>query len=281
MTTLFHYSPACIVHRAAVWLLLLTFSPAVQAENPMLNLPPRPASAPTGSQFLKQIESLGREDREAATLQQITQGNIPAFLRALKAIELEGVDSKNQKHTATCFVTLDYLAVGADDDFFRVPMTPMTAQAIANATSTSLITAKISDEIFRLAELKLEPKPLTKDRDATTTFYQHHQIIEEQRRDKPLGLLIAGIKKDVVLTNRLKEKPNRVAIYGWHYPSGKPIQPLYVGHVNWHVDYSHGIRLMSQHMIVDGQPMQVSDVLKHKDLCVVLSNEGPIEAGYE
>ncbi len=281
MATLSYYSPSRIRRRAAVCLLLLGFAPAIQAENPALNLPPRPAQAPSGSQFLKQIESLAREGREAATLAQITHGNIPAFLRTLKAIDLEVTDPQNQKHSATCFVTTDYLAVGADDDFFRIPMTPMTAQEIADATNTSLITTKISDEIFHLAELKLEPRPLTQDRDASITFYQHHQIIEEQRREKPLGVLIAGIKKDVVLTNRLKEKLNRVAIYGWHYPSGKPIQPLYVGHTHWHVDYSHGIRLMSQQMIVDGQPMQVSEVLKHKDLCVIVSSEGPIEAGYK
>src|SRR5439155_7225507 len=120
---------------------------------------------------------------------------------------------------------------------------------------------KISDDIFRAADLKLDPRPLTKDRDAATTFWQHHQIIEDQRKGQPLGLLIAGIKKDIVLTNRLKEKPHRVAIYGWHYPSGKPIQPLYVGHVDWYVDYSHGIRLMSRRMILDGKPMDVNDIL--------------------
>jgi hypothetical protein len=273
--------PTRLIRRTTVWLLLFAVAPVLHAQIEKLELPPRPTAAPTGSQFLKQIGSLAREGREAATLDQITRGNIPVFLRNLRAIHLEATDSQNRKHRATFFVTLDYLAVGTDEDFFRIPMTPMTAQAIANATNTSLITAKLSDEIFRHAELKLEPKPLTNDRDATATFYHHHQIIEDQRREKPLGLLIAGIKKDVVLTNRLKEKPNRVAIYGWHYPSGKPIQPLYVGHTHWHVDYSHGIRLMSQHMIVDGQPMQVRDVLKHNDLCGLLSNEGPIVAAYE
>jgi hypothetical protein len=280
MAAFSRYSPTRIIHPAGVSLLLIGLTSATHGQNPTLALPPRPANAPSGSQFLKQIESLAREDREAATLQQITQGNIPAFLRTLKAINLEATDFHNQKHAATCFVTPDYLAVGSDEDFFRIPMTPMTAQTIADATDTSLITPKLSDEIYRHAELKLEPKPLTKDRDATATFYQHHQIIQQQRGEKPLGLLLAGIKKDVVLTNRLKEKPNRVAIYGWHNPSGKPIQPLYVGHTHWHVDYSHGIRLMSQRMIVDGQPMQVRDVLQHKHLCALLSNEGPIDAVY-
>ena len=38
------------------------------------------------------------------------------------------------------------------------------------------------------------------------------------------------------------ERPNRVAIYGWHYLNGQPIQPTYAGHVDWYIDYSHGIR---------------------------------------
>src|SRR5262249_34437109 len=126
--------------------------------------------------------------------------------------------------------------------------------------------------------------PLTKDREAANTFYEHHKIIEEQRSVARWGItgwLLSGIKKDVVLTNRLKEKPNRVAIYGWHYPDGKPIQRLYVGHVDWYVDYSHGIRLVSQEMIVDGQPMKFRDVLRDKELSALISDEGPIDIEYE
>ena len=64
-----------------------------------------------------------------------------------------------------------------------------------------------------------------------------------------------------------------MAIYGWHYPEGKPIQPLYVGHVDWYVDYSHGIRLMSRQMLIDGQLRDVNDVLRDKLLSPLLSNE--------
>jgi len=213
-------------------------------------------------------------------LQQITQGNIPAFLRSLRPIDVTITDSQGTEHRATYFVTPDYLAVGSDDDFFRIPIRPATAQTIASAAKASLITTKISDDIFARAALKLDPKPLTKDRDAAATFYEHHKIIEEQRQGHMLGQLIAGIKKDVVLTNRLTEKPNRVAIYGWHYPTGKPIQPLYVGHTNSHVDYSHGIRLMSRTMLVDDKPRDVREILKDKELSALISNEGPIEIGY-
>ncbi|GDY10743.1 MAG: hypothetical protein DWI21_11740 [Planctomycetota bacterium] len=250
---------------------------AADAPEVRLAIPARPANAPTGSRFLQQITNLPRDQREAAILRELLSGNVPDSLRHLKPIRVHATDDSGVKHIATYFVMADYLAVGIDGDFFRVPITPATAAAIAEKCDASLITAKVSDDVFAAAELKLDPKPLTKDRDSAGTFWQHHQIIEEQLRNKPRGLLVAGIKKDVVLTNRLKEKPHKVAIYGWHESNGRPIQPVYVGHVDWYVDYSHGVRLMSQQMIVDDRPLKVADVLKDSRLCPLLSTEGPMD----
>ncbi len=247
------------------------------APNVRLAFPERPANAPTGSRFQQQIASLPRDQREAAILKELSSGNVPEALRRLVPIRVQARDDSGIKHSATYFVMSDHMAIGTDEDFFRVPITPATATVIADKFDASLITTKVSDDVFAAAQVKLDPKPLTKDRDAAPTFWQHHQIIEEQLRGKPRGPLVAGIKKDVVLTNRLKEKPHKVAIYGWHYPDGRPIQSLYVGHVDWYVDYSHGVRLMSQQIIVDDRPLKVSDVLKDSRLCPLLSSEGPID----
>jgi hypothetical protein len=255
-------------------------APSDTEKSPALSLPPRVGDAPSGSQFARLIERMSRDDREVAVLKEILRGNIPDFLRSLRRIEVEAADSQGKKHSAKYFVTPDYLAIGSDADYFRIPMTPMSAQSIAKAARASLITAKISDDVFHHADLRLDPRPLTNDRESAATFYEHNKLIEDQRGNAPLGQLIAGIKKDVVVSNRMAEKPHRVAIYGWHHPDGKPIQPLFVGHVDWYVDYSHGIRLMSQRMIVDGRPMQVRDVLKDKELSALLSNEGPIGVEY-
>ena len=78
--------------------------------------------------------------------------------------------------------------------------------------------------------MRLEPKPLTQDRELPGTFLMHNSIIEEQRAGKKLGELVAGIKKDVVVSSRLAEKTNRVAIYGWHKANGTAIQPLTIVH---------------------------------------------------
>jgi hypothetical protein len=110
-------------------------------------------------------------------------------------------------------------------------------------------------------------------RDSTPTMWHHHLIIEGQRKGR--AGLIAGIKKDVVQTAKLNSYPkhDRVAIYGWHKPDGKPIQPLYTGHVNWYVDYSHGIRLVSRRMRVDGRWMDYTDALKDPVLKHLLCDE--------
>ena len=67
-----------------------------------------------------------------------------------------------------------------------------------------------------------------------------------------------------------------MAIYGWHQLNGTPIQPLTTVHVDWYVDYSHGIRLVKRQMIVDGQPRDLWDVLKDPDLYLLVSDEGQI-----
>jgi len=251
-------------------------TPPAQDES-RLPLPERPRDAPTGSKFQEQIAALPLAQREAAVVREITRGNLPNFLRRLKPIHVQATDRTGARRVATCFVSCDYLAVGSDDDFFRVPLTPQTGVTIADALGCMLLTAKLSDDVFSGAEVRLEPQPLTKEREAVATFYQHHRLIEDQRRGQQAGLLVAGIKKDLVLTRRLKERPHRVAIYGWHRPDGQPIQPLYVGHQDTYVDYSHGIRLLAGRMIVDGRTLHVSDVLKDPRLCTLVSNEGPID----
>ena len=85
--------------------------------------------------------------------------------------------------------------------------------------------------------------------------------------------MIAGIKKDVVICNAIKTKPGYVAIYGWHYLTGVRIQPLYTGHVDWYVDYSHGIRLVNTVVRVDGMAMNAYDILNDPILYKLLSDE--------
>ena len=244
---------------------------------PPPGIPKRPASAMGGAEFFRAIDKLPREDREERIAAEILGGNVPEFLRTFRPVHVTFKDAAGKEHSATIDVMPDYLAIGGDRDFVRVPMTPMTAARIADAFGCALPTRKIVDEVYRSAAIKLEPKPLTEARESAATFLKHNAIIEEQRTGRKLGELVAGIKKDVVVTNRLDEKPNRVAIYGWHKLDGKPIQPLTIVHVNWYVDYSHGVRLMKRTVIVDGKPRDIRHILHDPNLCGLLSDEGPLK----
>jgi hypothetical protein len=241
-------------------------------------IPPRPAGAPTGSQLLAEVAGMSLSQREARVLAEITSGNVPGFLRTFVPVNVEALID-GAPVSATYYVTPDYLCIGRDDDFVRMPMTPLIAQPIADEFDCLLPTRKMVDDIYAQAGVKLAPAPIsptTVDITLATTFYRHHQIIEQQREGQPLGALVGGIKKDVVITPLLASNPGRVAIYGWHRLDGTPIQPLYLGHVDWYVDYSHGIRLVKSRMLVDGDDMTVAEVLADPDLHVLLSDEGVV-----
>src|SRR6185437_3643236 len=238
-----------------------------------LALPARVATVETGSEFYKSVFTVDRTQREDMAKNEILQGNVPSFLRKFVKIKTSITTAEGKKITAIYFVLPDYLSVGSGKDFARIPLTPMTAQSIADSLHCFLPTTKMVNDIYKAAKVKLEPVPMYAFRDSAVTMYQHNLIIERQRKLRK-GL-IAGIKKDVVITEKLSRdlKPDRVAIYGWQKPDGKPIQPLYTGHVNWYVDYSHGTRLVYRMIYVNKKPMDYIDVLKDKNLRRLLCDE--------
>lgn len=238
-----------------------------------LILPERSKASITGEEFYKSVFAVSRVARETSAQTQILEGNIPPFLRKMIKIKTSIKSSDGKIIHAFYFVLPDYLSIGSNRNFARIPLTPMTAQLIADSFHCFLPTRKIVNDIYKNAKVKLEPEPMYAFRDSAVTMYQHHLIIEGQRRLRK-GL-IAGIKKDVVITGMLtrSSKPNRVAIYGWQKPGGKPIQPLYAGHVNWYVDYSHGIRLVYRTIYVNKKPMDYITILKDPVLKKLLCDE--------
>ncbi len=84
---------------------------------------------------------------------------------------------------------------------------------------------------------------------------------------------MAGIKKDVILSTRMAKQPDKVVIYGWHKSHENPIQQVYSGHIDWYVDYSHGIRLINNQVLVDGKHYLLTEVLSDPVLYKIFSDE--------
>jgi hypothetical protein len=253
-----------------LFLLLIFFSCSTSKK---MHWPAR-SSALTGNEFYHQAFAMKWKERDSFVVKEILGGNLPAFLRRFVPVSVSIRDSATGKlHQALYYVSPDYLAVGTDADWARVNITPMAGQRIADSLDCFLPTRKIVDDIYDAASVKLEPVPLFAFRDSTPVMWHHHLIVEGQRKGRK-GL-IAGIQKDVVISGKLSRdaKPDRVAIYGWHKMDGKPIQPLYTGHVNWWVDYSQGIRLVFRKIRVDGKWMDYTEVLKDPVLQKLICDE--------
>ena len=235
---------------------------------------PERSLSTTGTEFYHQAFPMKWQARDSLVLKEILSGNVPAFLKKFVAIDVRLPGPTIGKTIkATYFVSPDYLSVGTDKVWARINITPQAAQQIADSFHCFLPTRKIVDDIYKAAVIKLEPVPMYAFRDSTPTMWQHHLIIEGQRKGRK-GL-IAGIQKDVVISGKISRDPkaDRVAIYGWHKLDGKPIQPLYTGHINWWVDYSQAIRLVYRKIKVNGKWMDYMDVMKDPHLQKILCDE--------
>jgi hypothetical protein len=242
-------------------------------------IPPRPADAAGGRAFADALHGLSDDEREARIRRELFTGNIPQFLRRFVPIRLEVPGNGKPVGVVLCAAP-DYLAIGSDEDFLLMPMRLGTALSVAAQYGFTLPTPRMVDAIYGQADVHVAPQPLPASSQMRSTAYslQHNELIGAQRAalGASLGDLIAGDKKDLVLTNRLRTHPDRVAIYGWHTADGKPIQSLSTVHGWRYADYSHGARLISNRVFINGIPRSIFSVLQNERLARAVSSEGVI-----
>jgi hypothetical protein len=268
------FRPKCIVALAANFLCL--FAPLW---GKTLNLPPRAADALTGHAFAAKVSQFSLQDREEAVSKEVMAGNVPWFWRELVPITVTE-SSAGKVATVVYSVTPDYLAIGSDDDYLLMPLTPFTAQQLADQLKCSLPTPKMVNQIYSNAIVKLVPQPMDPGSSMVNVpaFLEHNDSVRKERdwtvKSSPLGALTAGHKKDVVICNKLQVRPGKVAIYGWHKPDGLPIQPLFTGHAASWADYSHGIRFIDKAVTVNGETKTLEEVLADPATADLLTGEG-------
>ena len=249
----------------------------------------RDENALTGHEFIQKVQDMGFWDMEEETVKEILSGNVPSALKQFRKIKYNVYqmerDSKGRdvykKHTVEMWVLPDYLAVGSDEDFVRMPMGPLAAQRVADSLYCSLPTTFLVDRIDEVAEGRIEIFPFRPVGDRNMKplcFEDSNNAINALMRAKGLhfGQFVSGLKKDVVLTTRLENEPGfdrHVAIYGWHHPDGHPQQPLFIRHGNFYSDYSHGIRLIYRTIKIDGKEYDLRAVLEDPRMFQMVSSE--------
>ena len=110
---------------------------------------------------------------------------------------------------------------------------------------------------------------MSNNRESIGTYLTHDQRIDDQlgSGESPTGL-ISGHKKDLVIPHR----DGRVAIYGGRWANGERIQSYSNVHHDGYEDYSHGVRLISQQVTIDGQTMRLEDALADPSLASLFTD---------
>lgn len=235
-----------------------------------------PASI-TGRQYIETIDDLDYWDFEEKTKQAILDGNIPDSLRYFKKIRYQ-----KDGHTIEFWTLPDYLAIGTDTDYVRIPMGTIVAQQLADTLNCTLPTKFLVDIINDAREGAIEIFPFRPKGDRNMrpiTFQDNNYAIEALFRAKGyhFGQFISGLKKDLILTARIESDSqlykDRIAIYGWHHPDGRPQQPVFIRHANFYSDYSHGARMIHRAILIDGKEHDLVEVMKDPVLFRLVSDE--------
>jgi len=239
-----------------------------------------------GSEFLQAFVTASLLSWERVVVQEAERGGLVDW--PLFPVDVKAPDGQV---AARWFASMDVVAVGDPADYVRMPLTPSSAQRVADALGLVLITPKMAVDVAGAATIKLEPVPAPElkppfnvNRGANLAQYAAHsraidaELTAVGANSMPFALT-SGQKKDVVVGKAIV--PGKVAIFGWFRPDGSHIQPLSNVHGDFYVDYSHGIRLASPNMVLspgtsEEAVVRVQDVLRDPVKASLLSSEGPL-----
>ena len=238
-------------------------------------IPKRKVNALSGSEILKKASTLS----ENIILDEIINGNIPDSNRTLHPIKFTK-KSSNETIEITICVTGNYLSLGSETDNVIVPLGLPQARQVAQKFKMILPTTKMVDAIYDVADVRLKPVTMSPGPQMTSVPYivEHDKLLKDQLKkyQNAEKKLIAGHKKDLVITNRLAKNFHRVAIYGWHKNASTPIQPLSTVHGENYADYSHGVRLISSTAFINGKKISILDLLLDPKFATLINNGGAL-----
>lgn len=234
----------------------------------------------------EQIINLYKDPKAKASLiakQLIDERNFPIWLTALenkKSIIVEIPNIGKLEY----FVFPDYLAAGDENGFVFLPCAPGALREYMNEFDLILPTTKMVKQIYTASEVRppviTNGQLLKRGGSAKTSSPLNIPAHSEALQNFLVkGKLTAGHKKDVVLTDNLlhsKYKDN-VAIFGWFWPNGTIVQKLnFIDHDKNYFDYSHGLRMVYNACILNGEATTLKTIFGDSKFCVLV-HDAPLK----
>jgi hypothetical protein len=231
----------------------------------------------SGTEFIASLPDAAGDQRNSMILNAANQG--------LLVVEWAPITSTVGEHTATFNVCKDAAFILQDDGSrFRVPACAKLEQQVADILQVSLLTSKIMDLRYDQADFKvnaaiLPASPQMINTSASTTW----NAKLEAKRNGNTGLF-ADTGKPFVLDNRIAVSMGAV-LYGF-FDTNAPYlskmnqklwQTLSDRHMATYSDYSSTMMFMQTSCTVDGQSMQVTDVMGDTELSSLLNYDGVLK----
>ena len=223
------------------------------------------------------------------------EAKILEYVRSKKStFSLVTITSEHNGHKGEFQVFEDALKI----DGVRVNVTAKTQQQIADLLDCIFPTAKLYDLMWLECPHKISPhpRPITS---STQAMIEHSKQIDEDLVPNIQGLK-STVGKTWILHNSLASKPGKACNYGWHFSGTtfkgikghlaesklkdpntndyiRVIQPASLFHDPSHTDYSQVCVLVSRKCVVDGQEMDILDVLKSPELANLANHNGVLK----
>jgi hypothetical protein len=116
----------------------------------------KPEASVTAWNFMLNADNMEFWKREDYIVKTILEGNVPAPMKQFRKIVfrtavVDSVDILRKPHTIEMWVLPDYLTIGTDESYVRMPMGPLAAQRIADSLHCILPTTYLVDRIAEVA----------------------------------------------------------------------------------------------------------------------------------
>jgi hypothetical protein len=236
-------------------------------------------SSISASEIVRALGGLTGEAREHEIIRYGEAGNLPAALWRFVTVTSTRKDARGKEHTFSYDVSFDFFSLGVDTDYIRIPMWPITAQRLLDAWQCTLPTPRMVEQIHKQSVPIVMPTTSTA-RGSTAAYANTNGFINAavKAAKVPIGTLISGHRKDVVISKGLHDHPDNVVIYAGLKSDGSWWQTRSnaTSHSNRYVDYSHGFRFVRWDMRLDGEACDIRMVLRDPVLAPLLSADGPL-----
>jgi hypothetical protein len=192
-------------------------------------------------------------EREILFLKEFFSGNVPSWMSQLVKLTITKGDL-----SITMCVAPDYMSMGSNEDYLRFPLTPIAGVVAANKLGMALPTKSIVDDIYNEASTNGKTIHIPGLNQAAGDgmwqmgagfYYYHNWKIKEKLTSSDEGKLIAGHKKDPIISSFCANKPADLDFFGYYSGPHQPTQTNPHHPANF-ADYSHGIRLIHKQMWV-------------------------------